>query len=290
MRFLLLIAFAFLLPAPAFAELTQLRASAAGQAGQIFIGFDSQPQSVALEQTASGARLMIEGVRIEERRISPAHDELVLSVSLTPLEEGAQIDLIASGIWDAVRADVYRGGVLVSVTLRAAIDAPRAAAMPPGLSDPSIPDAGASAPAMSAPASASETAETARQEAVAMAEPAPTSQGSETPPTPENVTPPSLCEAAEAAVAADPWNDAALIQHAQCLREAGNVVAAAGIYEQMLAFEPENAAIAFALAQMQEAAGNHEAAARTYRQAAAHARSDAEAAAAINRARALEGQ
>ncbi len=290
MRLLLPILLALTLPAGASADLTDLSASLADRQGRVFIAFDSQPTAVSIEQTASGARLHIHGVSVTQRRISPAHADLVLAVDVMPAENGAWIDLTASGLWTAVDAQLVRGGIYLTVDVDAASYAPtiapelapeQAAARVPAAepvaettAGPVIARAEAAAPARPS------QPQSARQEQAVADQPAETAAS----------IAPDLCDAAAQAVAADPWNDAALVRHAQCLRDAGDVVAAAGIYEQMLAFEPENAAIAYALAEIQEETGDIEGAARRYRQAAAHARSDAAAAAAINRARALERQ
>ena len=95
------------------------------------------------------------------------------------------------------------------------------------------------------------------------------------------------CSEAAAAVAADPWDDRLLDQHATCLVNAGELNAAAEIYAQILAFEPENYQAAVALAEILHSQGDVEGARNLYFQAAGHARSDFEAAQAREQARTL---
>ncbi|MFS2318614.1 tetratricopeptide repeat protein [Maricaulis sp. D1M11] len=95
------------------------------------------------------------------------------------------------------------------------------------------------------------------------------------------------CSEAASAVAADPWDDRLLEQHATCLVNAGELNAAAEIYAQILAFEPENYEAAVALAEILHSQGDVEGARNLYFQAAGHARSDFEAAQAREQARTL---
>ncbi len=95
------------------------------------------------------------------------------------------------------------------------------------------------------------------------------------------------CSEAAAAVEANPWDDASLMQHANCLSGGGDTASAVRIYEQMLAFEPENVTAALALADLRLQQGDRAAARSLYLRAARHANSDAEAMRARGQAEAL---
>lgn len=94
------------------------------------------------------------------------------------------------------------------------------------------------------------------------------------------------CDDAASAVEENPWDDSLQAAHATCLVQAGDVEAASGVYERMLAFEPANVTAAMALAEIRAAQGRSQEARALFDQAASYAISDAEAARA--RARAAE--
>ena len=98
------------------------------------------------------------------------------------------------------------------------------------------------------------------------------------------------CAEQAATVAENPWDDDSLHAQAACLTDAGDLGAAARIYEQMLAFAPDSFRALIALAELREEQGETEAAQDLYTQAASHAMSDAEAARARSRLRALRNQ
>jgi hypothetical protein len=97
----------------------------------------------------------------------------------------------------------------------------------------------------------------------------------------------TACPAAAAAVEANPWDDASLMQHAACLGRAGEASQAARIYEQMLAFEPDDVTALMALADLRLQQGDNAAARSLYLRAADHANSDAQAMRARGQAEAL---
>lgn len=305
MRLLSLLPCLFLLTSAAHAELTDLRARTTGLDGQIWIGFDSQPSSLILEETAQGVRLVVEGVDVRSRVVSPAHTDLVRAVTLTPQAGLAHIDLDASRDWAGVSAELRQGGVLVSVQLGttglpadggdvAQVRLEHTAATHPAQDAASPMEDGAQITTASASRQSTEPA-TETRPVVADAVPAPVpappppSSGAVAPTPQPSVSSEDECERLARAVADDPWNERLLVPHAACLADQGQTREATGIYRQILAFEPENYAAAVALADLEEAAGNRDAALRLYQQAASHARSDAQAAAALQRARALEG-
>lgn len=299
MRLLSLLPCLLLLTSAAQAELTDLRARTAGLDGQIWIGFDTQPSSLAIEQTPHGVRLAIEGVDVRARSVSPAHTDLVRAVMLTPQAGRVFVDLEASRDWADVRAELRQGGVLVSVQLgttglpaggrdAAETRVEHGTATHPSQDDPSLMEA---RPEMATAPVSGGTAEDVAETRPVVADAAPAPAPSPLPsPTPQpSVSSEDECERLARAVADDPWNERLLVPHAACLADQGQTRDATGIYRQILAFEPENYAAAVALADLEEAAGNRDAALRLYQQAASHARSDAQAAAALQRARALEG-
>jgi len=303
MRNLLILPLLLLSSAAAHAEITDVRARAFGHEGQIFIGFDSQPTAVTVDSSAQGARLHVEGVSAAPRRLSPAHDGIVRSLLLETAEGGLNITLTASGLWDGAEAQIYQDGIVVTLHLSEpaparthlpSTPAPSPAPTPAHSTTPAPANSHAAADSHAAteaaPGPVVAPAETSHAPASPSARQTSAHEAAPEPAAPSaSIQSADACEAAARAVADNPWDDAALIRHAVCLREDGHLTEAGGIYEQMLTFEPENAAIAYALAEVREAQGDEAAAARYYRQSATHARSDAAAAAAINRARALEG-
>lgn len=303
MRLLSLLPCLFLLTSAAHAELTDLRARTTGLDGQIWIGFDTQPSSLILEETAHGVRLVVEGVDVRSRVVSPAHTDLVRAVTLTPQAGLAHIDLDASRDWAGVSAELRQGGVLVSIQLgttglpadggdAAQVRLEHTAATHPAQDAVSPVEYEAQITTASVSRQSTEPA-TETRPVVADAAPAPAppppSSGAAAPTPQSSVSSEDECERLARAVADDPWNERLLVPHAACLADQGQTREATGIYRQILAFEPENYAAAVALADLEEAAGNRDAALRLYQQAASHARSDAQAAAALQRARALEG-
>ena len=293
MRYFLLLPCLFFLTPIAHAELTDLRATSVGTSGYVWFGFDNQPSQVELEQTHNGVRLRVHGVDVSSRSISPAHTDLVRAVSLVAETGGAVIELSAAREWTGLQAEVRQGGVLITVDLGAA-SAPEQAEYAPEVSRPAAvePDTPTLTEPDSTPGNSQDDVTQARAEepvpAETPAEPEVHEVAAELASEPEPVTPLGECERLALAVADDPWNERLLVPHAGCLAEQGQTREASGIYRQVLAFEPENYAAAVGLAEIERRAGNADAALQLYRQAASNARSDAQAAAALDRARALE--
>lgn len=298
MRYFLLLPCLFLLSSAAHGELTDLRATSVGTHGYVWFGFDNQPSEVEFEQTASGVRLRVHGVDVRSRAISPAHTDLVRAISLQAESDGAVIELSAVREWTGLQADVRAGGVLVSIDLGTG-RAPEFAENEPHTARPGQVELTAgvqAAPAAGLTTDADEPAPTeapvpvAETPGVVTSEPAPETASEPAAATPVEATPMDDCERLAQAVADDPWNERLLVPHAACLAQQGQTREANGIYRQVLAFEPENYAAAVGLAELEARAGNAEAALQLYRQAAGNARSDAQAAAALDRARALENR
>lgn len=289
MRHFLLLPCLFLLSSAAHGELTDLRATSVGTHGYVWFGFDNQPSQVAFEQTANGMRLRVQGVEVSSRSVSPAHTDLVQAVSLLAETGGVVIELAAAREWTGSQAEVREGGVLVSIDLGAG-NAPNLFANQslPAHSSPDEPDV----PAQTEIAPAAAAADVAQAPTPADVAPEPTATETVAVATSDPVPAPAMdeCERLAQAVADDPWNERLLVPHAACLAQQGQTREANGIYRQVLAFQPENYAAAVGLAELEVQAGNADAALQLYRQAAGNARSDAQAAAALDRARALENR
>lgn len=320
MRALFCLCLTLLVVSPAHAELRDLRARVSGQEGLIWIGFDSQPNSVRSQAAASGLDLVIGGVSVSAHNIVPRDRELVAALAVEPTATGARLHLTGPHAWSMTEVELRQGGVLVRVHLGGAaamtgdypvvapdwtptpVPAPAPASTPaapahtePAQSQPAHAAAPATpaAPVAATPdQAASEPAATPRNEPAA-ASPARASAVSARAAStaaaalPGDVT---ACAAAAAAVEANPWDDGRLLQHAACLAGAGNADAAGRIYEQILAFEPDDTDAALALADLRLQQGNRAAARALYLRAAEHANTDSEALRARSQAEALRPQ
>lgn len=311
-----------LIAGPASAELRDVLTRADGLNGQVWLAFDEQPRSAELSQTAGSVSLMIGGVEVRSRDVSPYRADLVSRVAITPVADGALVELGQAAAWQDVRAELRQGGVLVSFTL----DAPVAATSRPAPSGPSATGEARTAPATdsqsaSAAATHGEPAADAGGYAAsgeagttghAPADPAPADEAGHEPaaehsPAPESDTsaPSSSaapanpvaaaasnatgeCAETGAAVAENPWDDESLHRHAACLTRTGELQPAAIIYEQMLAFAPDDFRALIALAEVRAEQGETAEARELYSQAASYAISDAEAARARARLRELQ--
>ncbi|MBO6796290.1 tetratricopeptide repeat protein [Maricaulis sp.] len=294
MRHFLLLPCLFLLSSAAHGELTDLRATSVGMNGYVWFGFDNQPGQVEFEQTASGMRLRVHGVDVSSRSISPAHTDLVQAVTLHAETGGAVIELSSAREWTGLQAEVREGGVLVSIDVGTG-SGPDLVRNAPQPAHTDRVEPAAAAHSETAPTPAVEVPVQAPAETPATTEVPPepmaiATVADETASEPAPATPMDECERLAQAVADDPWNERLLVPHAACLAQQGQTREANGIYRQVLAFEPENYAAAVELAELEVRAGNADAALQLYRQAAGHARSDAQAAAALDRARALENR
>lgn len=311
-----------LIAGPASAELRDVLTRADGLNGQVWLAFDEQPRSAELSQTAGSVSLMIGGVDVRSREVSPYRADLVSRVAITPVADGALVELGQAAAWQDVRAELRQGGVLVSFTL----DAPVAAA---SRSVPSSPSA--TSEARTAPATDSQSASAAATHGEpaadsggyaasgeagttghAPADPAPADEAGHEPAAEHSPAPGSHtsapsssaapanpvaaaasnatgeCAETGAAVAENPWDDESLHRHAACLTRTGELQPAAIIYEQMLAFAPDDFRALIALAEVRAEQGETAEARELYSQAASYAISDAEAARARARLRELQ--
>ena len=311
-----------LIAGPASAELRDVLTRADGLNGQVWLAFDEQPRSAELSRTAGSVSLMIGGVEVRNREVLPYRADLVSRVSITPVADGALVELGQAAGWQDVRAELRQGGVLVSFSL----DAPVAATSRPAPSGPS-----ATAEARTAPATDSQSASAAATHGEpaasvggqaasgeagttghAPADPAPADEAGHEPAAEHSPAPGSHtsapsssaapvnpvaaaassatgeCAETGAAVAENPWDDESLHRHAACLTQTGELQPAAVIYEQMLAFAPDDFRALIALAEVRAEQGETAEARELYSQAASYAISDAEAARARARLRELQ--
>jgi len=308
---------------PASAELRDIIAETDGATGRIWLAFDAQPAAVDVQAGGAALELRIEGVSSAERLISPSDRSLVDAVRLSGDGNGAvTVRLQGHGGWQDAQAEIRRGGILVTLDLDEAVTvadaAPGAAAREETHAPthgPTHGDAAASADASAGDAESRETPRSASTSGHAGDDGAPdgagASQTGEDEAAPPAAEDPSAAPAAQdsasaarpgprgtagsgdcseeaEAVAENPWDDDSLHRHAACLTGAGELEAAAIIYEQMLAFAPDDFRALIALAEVRAEQGENAAARELYSQAASFAISDAEAARARARLRELQ--
>jgi hypothetical protein len=315
--------------APASADIRDTQFHVEGASARIWISFDNQPTDVALTPTTDGVRLDVRGIDARPHQIEPRNRGLITSLEVIPVGAGAQLNIAATGYWADARVELRQGGVLLHVSLDAESAGPRpessdaanrmalaqlngepveyaanSTSHPTSTSEPVARDREPtpienSTPAhheLSTPAEVVEEgasdpgaalAELANSDAPAVSTPVAEAAPEPVAPPPEPEVP---CLAEAAFVEEDPWDDARLISHAACLRDAGEIEDAANIYQQMLAFEPENFDIAMELATIRRTQGNDGAARALFDQAASNATSDAEAVRARARIREIQNQ
>lgn len=319
---------------PAGAELRDIVARADGETGRIWLAFDEQPSEVALEASGAALELRIGGVRSADRLVSPSDRSLVDAIRIGSDGDGAvTVRLQGHGGWQDARAELRRGGVLVTLDLAEAVrlsgtqtpvrtpdaagqaqvdapdgapetgDAPGAgsqagAEAPGGQGEASPSRSSASAPPRRGAGGDTETGgEESGQAGTGSQEAQPSAAGTRSEAladeTGAGAAPAAAdaggdCAEEAAAVAQNPWDDDSLHRHAACLTSAGELDAAAIIYEQMLAFAPDDFRALIALAEVRAAQGENAAAQALYSQAASFAISDAEAARARARLRELQ--
>ena len=326
---------------PAAAELRDARVRLTANGAEIWLAFDRQPVAIALNPTASGAELEVQGVDLASRRIIPRDRAVVQALDIDAEHGGGLIRLYGAETWPEVEAELREGGVLLRIGRTGAAvlatDIPDAGMSSHDMTatdmtsasdgvDPVYGDSAAEDsadvsvdPARDAGAGRSEAShsETGHSGAGNASDPPAvldaasggaaegtaaeaSAEPAEPVLSPEEIAARAEAEAEAAAEAArlqacddaasaveeNPWDDTLQAAHATCLVQAGDVEAASGVYERMLAFEPENVTAAMALAEIRAAQGRPQEARALFDQAASYAISDAEAARA--RARASE--
>lgn len=325
MRHALLISTAAMLglsAGPASADLRDVIAEADGATGRIWLAFDAQPATVDIEPSGAALDLRIGGVSSADRLISPSDRRLVDAIRVSAGSDGAvTVRLQGHGGWQNAHAEVRRGGVLVTLDLGEPVTLARAGAPDPvsvqetretGAADASGTgrasgtgaDTGTEPDGGSAPSprgAGRDTAPDGEDTGSAASTDAPQTGASSDGGRPEAAADESAasqapgnadaggdCAEEAAAVAENPWDDDSLHRHAACLTAAGELDAAAIIYEQMLAFAPDDFRALIALAEVRAEQGENAAARELYSQAASYAISDAEAARARARLRELQ--
>ncbi len=296
MRRVLLGAAAILAAAPAHAELLDARLESRAGEARLWLAFDAQPGEAALTLDPDGLTLRITGVSSAERRIEPARAAGVAALSLAPEAGGVRVRL--TGAFDAASAEVRQGGVLIRLAgdgFRAdppLAAAPRAALRPDEVrpadaatttpSEPGGPRDGTQPEGASPPPSTSPQAERADAAPADQA----TSRAPErlwagvdgaAAPDPGAGEPSGPCAQSEAGLREDPWNIAAMTEHAACLAGIDETAGAAALYARVLAFEPENYDAAMGLGAIRAEAGDAESARALFEQAAGAARTDGQA-------------
>jgi len=293
MRFFLILCLLAAVISPVHADLQDTRFRVSEGQGLIWIGFDEQAHSVELTETSSGLSLHVSGVSLEPHTILPPDRSLVLLMQVEAAANDAEFNIVLARQWSNVQAELRQGGILVTISLTG--DAPTSQ-LPDASFVSSAPEVPAEEPVMAPQDILPEP--TGIDEELILARAANSVDED------ESFIPPSAgeraieeaaeivgsCEDAAAAVELNPWDDTALANHASCLVESGDIVEAASIYEQMLAFEPENYDFAMALADIRASQGDMAAARALYDQATMNSMSDAEAVRARSQARAIRDQ
>jgi hypothetical protein len=113
------------------ADIRDARFRVDGDVGRIWLSFDEAPDAVHIERTPAGLRMDLGGVNVSSRLISPPDTQIVTALRLEPAERGGHVYLDSSQTWYGAGAEIYRGGVLVTIYLTGDIPT---AAMPEELS------------------------------------------------------------------------------------------------------------------------------------------------------------
>lgn len=284
---------------------------------QLWLAFDSQPQSVEI-QPGSGPVLHVDGVSLDRsRHIEPAVRGPVSALALSRAPNGVSISM--SGAFAGGEAEVREGGVLVTLTGVTGQSAPirrspphapvseQGAASSPTASPASEPATSSSSSiSTSAPPSASGSSEqhSAGGADAASSGPqdltsAPASAGSAAGTQAQMrelggdlVIDESVCPDSAARLADAPWDLNLLSTHADCLVSVGDSESAVSLYQRVLAFDPRHFQAALGLARILSDQGDHRAAAELFETAASAARTDGQAVQArmaARRARELAG-
>lgn len=275
------------LAATAQADLLDIAFVERDGAAHVWIAFDQQPQSIAIE-AGEGFVMDVTGVSLAQaRHITPVQPGPVQAVALTPHPDGASLTM--SGAFDHADAELREGGIWISLH---GLDA--------GYTHHSVAEISTSpdrshasqrhTEAAAHPASGSLTAEREGDQA--------TAHNSNVTPPPAQVTRPStelitdaqaasgssvapedpgLCPDTASRLVDAPWDLNLLSLHADCLASLDELDNAAGLYERVLAFDPRHFQSALGLARIRAEQGQHDEAANLFEVAASAARTDGQA-------------
>ena len=280
---------------------------------QLWLAFDTQPQSVEI-QPGSGLVLHVDGVSLDRsRHIEPAVRGPVSALALSRAPNGVSISM--SGAFAGGEAEVREGGVLVTLTGVTGQSAPirrspprapvseQGAASSPTASSASQPAASSSS-SMPSPASGHSEQHGADSAHETSSGPqdlasAPASAGSAAGTQAQMrelggdlVIDESVCPDSAARLVDAPWDLNLLSTHADCLVSVGDSEGAVALYQRVLAFDPRHFQAALGLARILSDQGDHQAAAELFETAAGAARTDGQAVQArmaARRARELAG-
>lgn len=280
---------------------------------QLWLAFDTQPQSVEI-QPGSGLVLHVDGVSLDQsRQIEPAVRGPVSTLALSQAPNGVSISM--SGAFSGGQAEVREGGVLVTLTGVTGQSAPIRR------SPPRTPASEQGAESSPTPSSASEPGETSSSSTPSQASGTsdPRSAGSardaasepqdlaSEPASPGSaagtqaqmralggdlVIDESVCPDSAARLVDAPWDLNLLSTHADCLVSLGDSESAVALYQRVLAFDPRHFQAALGLARILSDQNDHQAAAELFETAAGAARTDGQAVQArmaARRARELAG-
>ena len=286
---------------------------------QLWLAFDSQPQSVEI-QPGSGLVLHVDGVSLDRsRHIEPAVRGPVSALALSRAPNGVSISM--SGAFAGGEAEVREGGVLVTlsgvtgqsapirrspprapVSEQGAMSGPTASpASEPAASSSSSTPSSASEPSEQHSAGGADAASSEPQDLAPAPSPAPApaSAGSAAGTQAQMrelggdlVIDESVCPDSAARLADAPWDLNLLSTHADCLVSVGDSESAVSLYQRVLAFDPRHFQAALGLARILSDQGDHQAAAELFETAASAARTDGQAVQArmaARRARELAG-
>lgn len=280
-------ALAVSLAASAEADLLDIAFVERDGAAHVWIAFDQQPQSIAVE-AGEGFVIDVTGVSIAQaRHITPVQSGPVQTLALTPQAEGVSLSM--SGAFEHADAELREGGIWISLhgvdagfTHQRVADA----SAPSGHAHSSQPHAEGSGHQTDggAPAHASEG------EAVAQ-RPSVTPRATQIAPPPSDALSdaqaasassvttedPGLCPDTASRLVDAPWDLNLLSLHADCLASLDELDNAAGLYERVLAFDPRHFQSALGLARIRSEQGQHDEAANLFDVAASAARTDGQA-------------
>lgn len=318
-RLLTASALAALSCAAAHAELRDVSLLQSEGLTQLWLAFDSQPQSVEI-QLGSGLVLHVDGVSLDRsRHIEPAVRGPVSALALSRAPNGVSISM--SGAFAGGEAEVREGGVLVTLSGVTGQSAPirrspprapvsEQGAMSGPTASPASEPVASSASSSSAPSSTSgpseqhsaggaNAASSEPQDLAPAPSPAPASAGSAAGTQAQMrelggdlVIDESVCPDSAARLADAPWDLNLLSTHADCLVSVGDSESAVSLYQRVLAFDPRHFQAALGLARILSDQGDHQAAAELFETAASAARTDGQAVQArmaARRARELAG-
>lgn len=286
---------AFLLASPALADIRDVRVAASGERALVVVETDAPAHGVTAQPTPGGFALDLPGLKVTPRKIDPAMQGLVTAVLIEAIEGGARVTVSTAVETLAARAHVEDALTVVDLTLAAPAPAarrgePETWTAPPAKPEPAAPKP-EDGPPQAAPtidvAVAKEgpvtlaAVEGAESEAAAALAPEREGEPAGSPRAAELIAAELSeedCEAAEAAVRADPWALDLMSDFGACLAREGRTEEARAVFARLLTFEPASAMAHLGLGAAKERLGDIEGARLHYQEGLELSRSDAGAA------------